>query len=71
MNWLVLVLLQIGGFVVASEPVDPSTAPKKKKSRSVRPPENEGTKAPNRFESDLFLKSKYHINGQQLEVDPD
>lgn len=47
------------------------TLPKKRKRSVTREKEAEGTQAPNRFDADLILKSKYEINGQALEVDPD
>lgn len=33
--------------------------------------EAEGTKAPNRFESDPIIRSEYEHEGNRLEVDPD
>jgi hypothetical protein len=44
---------------------------KKKKERVVREKEAEGTKAPNRFDTDNIIKSKYEFHGQSLEVDTD
>jgi len=42
------------------------------KGRRVREKkEAEGTQALNRFEADTIHKSKYQLNGEQLEVDPD
>lgn len=41
------------------------------KGRIVREKEAEGTQAPNRFGSDIIIKSKYEFNGQSLEVDTD
>jgi hypothetical protein len=41
------------------------------KGRRIREKEAEGTQAPNRFEADTVIKSKYELNGQPLEVDPD
>ena len=31
----------------------------------------EGTQAPNKFEADPVLKSRYNVEGRSLEVDPD
>ena len=31
----------------------------------------EGTQAPNKFEADPVLKSRYQVEGRSLEVDPD
>lgn len=45
-----------------------SSAAKGKRSREK---EDEGTQAPQRFEADTVIKSKYELNGQSLEVDPD
>ncbi len=47
------------------------TVPKKPKGRIYREKEAEGTQAPNRFGSDVTVKSKYELNGQPLEVDTD
>ena len=33
--------------------------------------EAEGTEAADRFEADTVIKSKYRLNGESLEVDPD
>lgn len=51
------------------EPTPPVS--KKAKGRVPREKEAEGTQAPNRFESDNIIKSKYELNGQALEVDTD
>jgi hypothetical protein len=42
---------------------------KKSKGRMPREKEAEGTQAPNRFDPDTFIKSRYELNGQSLEVD--
>lgn len=48
------------------------TLPKKtSKGKRVREKEAEGTEAPDRFEADTVIKSKYRLNGEPLEVDPD
>lgn len=44
---------------------------KKSKGKRGREKEAEGTQAPNHFEADPILKSKYLHEGQPLEVDPD
>jgi hypothetical protein len=41
---------------------------KKRKSFSGEK-DAEGTLAPNRFDQDLIIKSRYEVNGQSLEVD--
>ena len=43
--------------------------PKPVKGRVPREKEAEGTQAPNRFDTDTIIKSKYELNGQSLEVD--
>jgi hypothetical protein len=55
----------------AVETEAPAAKPKKSKGRYVREKENDGTEARNRFRDDTVLKSKYELNGQSLEVDPD
>ncbi len=49
----------------------PSPAHLKKGKRPPREREADGTQAPNRFEQDLIIKSRYELNGQALEVDTD
>lgn len=58
---------------VTAQPVEkPLRAEKKKvKGRVRREKEAEGTQAPNRFESDITIKSRYQYGGQSLEVDTD
>ena len=48
-------------------------SPKHKKRRGASPGEKdtEGTEALDRFEADTVIKSKYKLDGQSLEVDPD
>ncbi|MEK6577593.1 MAG: hypothetical protein AABZ55_00055 [Bdellovibrionota bacterium] len=41
------------------------------KGKRYREKEAEGTEAPDRFEADTIIKSRYRHNGEQLEVDPD
>src|SRR6185295_5184196 len=45
----------------------------KKSSKGKRRSEKdaEGTQAPDRFEADTVPKSRYQLNGEHLEVDPD
>jgi hypothetical protein len=50
---------------------DTPAPPKKKGTQRAREKETEGTEAADRFQADTVLKSKYRVNGQQLEVDPD
>ena len=51
-----------------SKTVGPQGARKAKKKSEK---EAEGSEARNRFEADTAIKSKYKINGDPLEVDPD
>jgi len=46
----------------------PSSSPVRRK---LLEKEAEGTKAPNRFEAEIVIKSQYTLDGQPLEVDPD
>ena len=48
-----------------------SISSKKKKKRIPRERDAEGTQAPNRFENEMIIKSRYELNGQPLEVDTD
>jgi hypothetical protein len=48
-----------------------NSPPRRGSKRERRPKEVEGAKALNRFEAETGFKSRYHINGKQLEVDPD
>ena len=50
---------------------DTPAPPKKKGTKRASEKETEGTEAADRFQADTVLKSKYRVNGQQLEVDPD
>ena len=68
---LVFVSLAVQAEEQTPEPaISPKPAPRAKGKR-VREKEAEGTQAPNRFEADTVIKSKYELNGQSLEVDPD
>lgn len=49
----------------------PPAKPQKKGRRSGEKAEAEGTEALDRFEADTVIKSKYLLNGESLEVDPD
>lgn len=44
---------------------------KRKGGSHSREKEAEGTEAYDRFKADTAIKSRYHLNGQPLEVDPD
>jgi hypothetical protein len=64
----------------APAPAEVSTQPAKmppagskrgKKGKRVREKEAEGTEAADRFEAHTVIKSKYSLNGESLEVDPD
>lgn len=56
----------------APAPADaPESAPVTSKGKRIREKEAEGSQAPNRFDGDPVIKSKYELNGQPLEVDPD
>lgn len=48
-----------------------SKSAKKKKGSNRGERETEGTEAPDRFEANTVIKSRYQLNGQPLEVDPD
>jgi hypothetical protein len=58
-----------------SEPEAPSSQPRSKPSSKKRvknrEKETEGTEAADRFEANTVIKSKYELNGEHLEVDPD
>lgn len=41
------------------------------KQKRPREKEAEGTEAADRFEADTVIKSRYQLNGEYLEVDPD
>jgi len=49
----------------------PKKTGKLSQGRNVRERETDGTTAPNRFESTTVIKSRYQLNGEYLEVDPD
>ena len=42
-----------------------------RKAKRKSEKEAEGSEARNRFEADTVIKSKYQLNGDPLEVDPD
>ncbi len=56
-----------------SHPVEEKPASTKTRTRGRRgvEKETEGTEAPDRFEADTVIKSKYEYNGKALEADPD
>ena len=43
--------------------------PKGKANRDQK--DADGTEAPDRFEANTVIRSQYHLDGEQLEVDPD
>lgn len=49
----------------------PRVRRKSAKGKRIREKEAEGTEAPDRFQADTVIKSKYELNGVPLEVDPD
>ncbi len=55
----------------AEEPKPMPTAKGKRLRERVQQKDAEGTEALGRFEADTVIKSKYHLDGQPLEVDPD
>ena len=58
----------------SARPVEKRTSPvaaRKSKGKHPREKENDGTEARNRFQADPVIKSKYELNGESLEVDPD
>lgn len=62
---------QVEQSAVETLPAKVNRSSNRPKGRFVREKEAEGTKAPDRFEADTVIKSKYQHNGQPLEVDPD
>ena len=56
---------------VSSEPAARTRAKSTKRGVRVREKEAEGTQAPNRFETDILIHSKYKQDGKPLQVDPD
>lgn len=73
---LVFQLLSLSAVAAPTAEESPLPRPKKKteKRRVRRTPhekETEGTEALDRFEAETVLKSKYQVEGQSLEVDPD
>lgn len=65
------------GETAAPPATSASSAPRKAskprivKGKHAREKEIEGSEARNRFQADTVLKSKYQLNGEPLEVDPD
>ncbi len=64
----------------ATPPVDSDHAPQsvpsgnpvlRRKHQVSHEKEAEGTQAPNRFDQDTIIKSRYELDGQNLEVDTD
>ncbi len=57
---------------VSSLTLPPSKKTKKSpKGKRSREKDTEGSEAPERFEADTVIKSKYSLHGEPLEVDPD
>jgi hypothetical protein len=52
-------------------PPKPATKGKRVRGERAQKDATEGTEALGRFEADTVLKSKYQLDGQPLEVDPD
>jgi hypothetical protein len=55
----------------SSAPVPATKAKAAPKGKRYREKEAEGTEAPDRFEANTVIKSKYTLEGRTLEVDPD
>jgi hypothetical protein len=55
----------------AQPPARKASKPRTSKGKHAREKEIEGSEARNRFQADTVLKSKYHLDGEPLEVDPD
>ena len=53
-----------------AEPVVPAKKPRPPRQGPVIK-DAEGTEAPNRFEAETVIKSRYKLDGKPLEVDPD
>jgi len=62
-------VIELNRLTASSESKSARPAKKKSKGRKPREKEAEGTQAPNRFDADTFIKSRYEVNGQSLEVD--
>ena len=54
-----------------TEAPKPAVKGKKKNKNVSSQKEAEGTEALDRFEAETVIKSRYHHNGEALEVDPD
>ena len=54
-----------------TEDLESQKLPARKSRRISREREAEGTRAPNRFDNEILIKSRYELNGQPLEVDTD
>lgn len=62
----------VGAAVTAAKRTPPaSSKARSAKGKRSREKEIEGTEARDRFQADTVIKSKYQLNGDQLEVDPD
>lgn len=84
MVWKFRTILWVLLLVVWVEPAQSEDAPQPQPSLSPDAPMNnskikkargekeaEGTEAADRFEANTVIKSKYTLNGESLEVDPD
>ncbi len=70
----VLLLIVVMQLALADPAPEVSSQPARvaqSRGKRIREKEAEGSQAPNRFEGDPVIKSKYELNGQPLEVDPD
>lgn len=52
-------------------PIPVEATPPRKQRRMPVIKDAEGTTAPNRFEAETVIKSRYSLEGKKLEVDPD
>ncbi len=57
---------EAGGGSDSGDGESASSRPRRKGGKQA-----EGTQAPNKFEADPVLKSRYQVEGRSLEVDPD
>ena len=68
--WFTLLAFFVAGGALGEEKKKkPSEKPRIRKAKNEK--ETEGTEAHDRFEADTVIKSKYQLNGESLEVDPD
>lgn len=55
----------------AAQPSPTTRNPPPSRTARTSEKEAEGSQAPNRFEADSVIKSRYQLDGEPLEVDPD